>query len=161
MYVKNITYKDLDDITVTDTLYFNMTRTELLEYVGSTIDIGRVTEENEAAVMEAAEKKLIRMLNFKNGSDIISFIKDLILRSYGERSADGRSFIKLRPDGERLADSFAQTMAFDALMTELLDDPKKADDFMLSIMPKSISSTVKEKAQKEKTSVIDVTPTNT
>lgn len=76
----------------------------------------------------------------------------MILRSYGVKSEDGKSFIKVLPDGTKLADKFVQTLAFDALMTMLTDDPNKADEFMFAIMPRSIAESVKKRqADEEKT----------
>lgn len=152
MYTVPITYTDLDDVVVTDKIDFNLTKTELLEYVGANIDVGNITAENNDEMMEYAQKKLLRKLNFSTGADIIGFIKDLILRSYGVKSEDGKSFIKVLPDGTKLADKFVQTLAFDALMTMLTDDPNKADEFMFAIMPRSIAESVKKRqAEEEKT----------
>lgn len=152
MHTVPITYTDLDDVIVTDKVDFNLTKTELLEYVGANIDIGNITAENNDEMMEYAQKKLLRKLNFSTGADIIGFIKDLILRSYGVKSEDGKSFIKVLPDGTKLADKFVQTLAFDALMTMLTDDPNKADEFMFAIMPRSIAESVKKRqADEEKT----------
>lgn len=157
MYTVPITYTDLDDIVVTDKVDFNLTKTELLEYVGANIDVGNITAENNDEMMKYAQKKLLKKLNFSTGADIIGFIKDLILRSYGVKSEDGKSFIKVLPDGTKLADKFVQTLAFDALMTMLTDDPNKADEFMFAIMPRSIAESVKKRqATEEKAKNIEM-----
>lgn len=144
MHVIPITYTDLDDVTVTDHIYFNMTKTELLEYVGAAIDVKNISAENDEEMMEYAKKKLLKKLDFSNGADIIGFLKDLILRAYGVRSEDGKSFIKVLPDGTKLADQFVQSLAFDELMSQFTDDPEKANDFMLAIMPRAIAESVKK-----------------
>lgn len=162
MYAKAISYTDLDDVKVTDTCYFNMTKTELMEYVGGSVEIGHIDAENEEEMTAAAQKKLLRKLEFKTGAEIIAFIKDLVLRSYGERSEDGKRFIKTRPDGSKLADDFIQSLAYDALITELTDNPEKADQFLFAIMPSAIANKVKAKRDeetKEATTVIDVMAT--
>lgn len=157
MYTVPITYTDLDDVVVTDKVDFNLTKTELLEYVGANIDVSNITAENNDEMMEYAQKKLLKKLNFSTGADIIGFIKDLILRSYGVKSEDGKSFIKVLPDGTKLADKFVQTLAFDALMTMLTDDPNKADEFMFAIMPRSIAESVKKRqATEEKAKNIEM-----
>lgn len=157
MYTVPITYTDLDDVVVTDKVDFNLTKTELLEYVGTNIDVGNITAESNDEMMEYAQKKLLKKLNFSTGADIIGFIKDLILRSYGVKSEDGKSFIKVLPDGTKLADKFVQTLAFDALMTMLTDDPNKADEFMFAIMPRSIAESVKKRqATEEKAKNIEM-----
>lgn len=143
MHVVAITYTDLDDVQVTDHVYFNMTKTELLEYVGAAIDVKDISANNDDEMMAYAKKKLLKKLDFSNGADIIGFLKDLVLRSYGVRSDDGKRFIKVLPDGTKLADEFAQSLAFDELMTQFTEDPEKANDFMLAVMPKAIRESVK------------------
>ena len=63
--------------------------------------------------------------------------KEIILTAYGEKSEDGRAFIK-KKNGVKLADEFEQTMAFDALFTELITNPDKASAFVNGIMPKDL-----------------------
>lgn len=171
MYTIPITYTDLDDVRVTDNVEFNLTKTELLEYVGASIDVGNISADNDKELMENARKKLLKKLDFSSGADIVGFIKDLVLRSYGVRSEDGKSFIKILPDGTKLADKFVQSLAFDELMSQLTEDPTKADEFMFAIMPRSIAAAVKE-SQKDKdkdknqdnaegkkdTSIVPITP---
>lgn len=146
MHVIPITYTDLDDVLVTDHVYFNMTKTELLEYVGAAIDVKDISANNDEEMMEYAKKKMLKKLDFSSGADIIGFLKDLILRSYGVKSDDGKRFIKVRSDGTKLADEFVQSLAFDELMSQFTEDPEKANDFMLAIMPKAIAESVKNNA---------------
>lgn len=153
MHIEPITYEDLDGVNVTDQIHFNMTKTELLEYVGAAIDVKNISAENEKEMMDYAKKKLIRKLDFSTGADIIGFLKDLILRAYGVRSEDGKSFIKVFPDGTRLADQFVQTLAFDALMSRFTDDPEKANEFMLAVMPRSIADAVRNDKEETKPAI--------
>ena len=73
--------------------------------------------------------------------DVILLFKDIILSAYGEKSEDGRSFIKKR-NGVRLAEEFEQSPAYDALFTELVLDPDKASVFINGIMPKDLINDV-------------------
>lgn len=144
MHVVPITYTDLDGVSVTDHVYFNMTKTELLEYVGAAIDVKNISANSDEEMMDYAKKKLLKKLDFSNGADIIGFLKDLVLRAYGIKSEDGKRFIKVLPDGTKLADEFVQSLAFDELMSQLTDDPEKANQFMLAIMPKAIAEKVEK-----------------
>lgn len=145
MYTKTIKYIDYDDVPVVEEVNFNLTKTELMEYIGATIEVEDLDGNDNDEIVKSAQKKLLRKLNLTKGADIIGFIKDLVLRSYGIKSEDGRKFIKVRPDGTKLADEFVQSIAFDTIMSELTDDPKKADEFMFAIMPRSIAESVKQR----------------
>ena len=79
--------------------------------------------------------------------EIMKIFKEIILKAYGEKSEDGRTFIKKR-NGVRLAEEFEQTQAFDALFTDLLLNPDKAAAFINGIMPKDlVEEANKTKAQ--------------
>ena len=62
--------------------------------------------------------------------------KDIILRSYGEKSPDGRRFIK----SKEITDAFAQTEAYSDLFMELATDAEAASDFINAIVPQDMSN---------------------
>ena len=68
-------------------------------------------------------------MSYKKG--LIDLFKDLILRSYGEKSADGRRFIK----SKELSTAFSQTEAYSELFMELVTDAEKAAEFVNGITP--------------------------
>lgn len=123
MLKKTVKYEDFDGNTREETLYFFISKTELTEM--------------ELKTPGGFAKKLERISTSANGAEIMDVFKEIILTSYGEKSEDGRSFIKKR-NGVRLADEFEQTMAFDALFTELITNPDKASAFVNGIMPKDL-----------------------
>src|SRR5688500_15565617 len=102
MLKRDITYKDLDDQEVTDTFYFNMTKTELLE-----MDLGK----GEGG-MDAWLRKII---DTRDNAGLFGEFKRIILAAYGERSPDGKRFIK----SDEAREAFAQSMACDALVFEM------------------------------------------
>ena len=62
---------------------------------------------------------------------IIKIFKDLILKSYGVKSPDGKRFIK----SEELSTAFAQTEAYSVLFMELATNAEEAAAFVNGIMP--------------------------
>ena len=123
MLKKTVKYEDFDGNTREETLYFFISKTELTEM--------------ELKTPGGFANKLERISQASNGAEIMAVFKEIILTAYGEKSDDGRSFIKKR-NGVRLADEFEQTMAFDALFTELITNPDKASAFVNGIMPKDL-----------------------
>ena len=120
MYVKKITFTDFAGETRTEEYMFNMSKSDIVQWRYSVN--GGIEEVFRRIIDKNDQKALIRM------------VKDLIHRSYGERSIDGKKFEKRR-DGVDLADDFEQTAAYDALFMELITDSKAAADFVNGLMP--------------------------
>ena len=78
-----------------------------------------------------------RIVAAQNGKVIIETFKDIILRAYGEKSPDGRRFIK----NQEVRDAFAQTEAYSNLFMELATDAKAASEFVNGIVPPKTEKT--------------------
>lgn len=132
MYKKTITYTDYDGNERTEDFFFNLTKAELMEM-----------DFSERGGLEKMIKKIIET---KDTKKIISIFKDLILRSYGEKSADGKYFEKIR-DGHRLRDDFAQTEAYSELFMELATNDVSATEFITNIIPKNLADELSKNEQ--------------
>lgn len=129
MLKKSITYVDYNGEKQTDDCYFNLSKAELLEM--------------EMSEKGGFENYIRTLMEEKDNKKIYKLFKDLILMSYGQKSADGRSFIKKKMvDGQMiyLKDEFEQTEAFTELMMELLSGGDEAmAKFINSLIPKEIA----------------------
>ena len=117
MLKKTITYKDYNGVERTEDFMFNLTKAEILEM--------QLTKDGG---MDAAIKKIV---DAKDAPEIMKVFKDLILKSYGIVSDDGRRFIK----SKEISDSFSQTEAFSMLFMELATDTDAASAFVNGIVP--------------------------
>ena len=117
MLKKTITYKDYNGVERTEDFMFNLTKAEILEM--------QLTKDGG---MDAAIKKIV---DAKDAPEIMKVFKDLILKSYGIVSDDGRRFIK----SKEISESFAQTEAFSMLFMELATDTDAASAFVNGIVP--------------------------
>ena len=120
MFKKTIKYKDFFGDERTEDFYFNMNKAEVVEW--------------QYSVNGGINRLFEKIVNDGDQSLLVNMIKDLIRRSYGERSIDGKRFEKKR-NGQYLFDDFEQTMAYDALFMELIQDEKAAADFINGLMP--------------------------
>lgn len=119
MLKKTVTYIDFNQNERTETIYFNLTTAEVTEMeMGTT---GGVTQMLEKIVAEQDSKRIIEVF------------KDLILRSYGEKSADGKRFIK----NQELIDAFSQSQAYSDLFMELATNAQAAAAFVNGIIPQA------------------------
>lgn len=117
MYKKNITYTDFNGDERTDAFYFNLSDAEILELqVSYGGDMSRI---------------MSNMLEKRDAKGLLGIITDLIKTSYGEKSNDGKRFMK----NPEITDSFVTTDAYSKLVLELLNDEKEFEKFMTNVIP--------------------------
>lgn len=127
MLKRDITYRDLDDQQVTETFYFNLTKTEILEME---------LEHGGGGLAEWIK----RVVKTEDHAALVAEFKKIILKAYGQRDPEGKRFIKT----DEMRANFAQTMAYDALFFELATSDTAAADFLIGIIPAEI----REEAQR-------------
>ncbi|HAQ03005.1 TPA: hypothetical protein DCQ22_03890 [Candidatus Nomurabacteria bacterium] len=119
MLKKVIEYVDYDDVPRKETFYFNLTKAECVEI--------------EASATGGIEKYVEKIVASDNNKEIMSLFKEIILKAYGEKSPDGKRFIK----SQELRDAFAQTEAYSVLFMELAENSGMASAFINGIIPKA------------------------
>ena len=124
MLKKTVTYTDYNDNTRTEDFYFNLTKAELTEMNLSTTG--------------GLEQMIRDIITAQDTPKIIAIFKELLLKSYGVKSADGRRFIK----SKELSTEFSQTEAFPIIYMELLTDEGSAEKFMTGILPSDMQGTM-------------------
>lgn len=118
MLKKTITYTDYNGVERTEDFYFNLTKSELAEM--------------EATTAGGFQQMLQGIIDAKDVPKIMEIFKEIVLRSYGEKTPDGKRFIK----SKEISDAFSQTEAYDDLFMELLTNAEAASDFVNGILPK-------------------------
>lgn len=126
MLKKTINYTDYNGEERSETFYFNLTAAEITEM--------------ELSVEGGLKARFERIIETKDTPSLIKEFKQLILLAYGQKSEDGRRFIK----SEKLKEEFAQTAAYSELFMELATDSKAAANFVNSIIPKNVAEQVKK-----------------
>ncbi|MBQ1555235.1 MAG: hypothetical protein II828_01100 [Clostridia bacterium] len=123
MLKKRITYTDYDGVERTEDFYFNLSKSELAEM--------------ELMTVGSFTNALQKMVDAKDISDLARTFKEILLRAYGEKSPDGKRFMK-SPD---ISLAFSQTPAYDKLFMELFTDADKMIAFINGIIPTEVSPT--------------------
>ena len=126
MLKKTITYTDYNGTERTEDFYFNLTKAEILEMELST----------EGGLQQMIEK----IIAAQDMPALSKYFKQIILMSYGEKSPDGKRFIK----NEQLREEFSQTEAFSQLYVDLATDDKIAADFINGIIPQEAAEAAAE-----------------
>ena len=124
MLKKIITYTDYNGVERTEPFYFNLSKAELMEM--------------ELGVTGGMTEMLNKIINAKDGPSLMKTFKEMIMKSYGIKSDDGKRLIK----SEELSVAFTQTEAYSVLFMELITDDKAAADFVNGIIPNEIQAEV-------------------
>lgn len=124
MLKKLITYKDYNGVERKENFYFNLSKPELLE-----MELGTTGGMREL-IQTMVEKQDI--------PKIMAAFKEIILKSYGEKSPDGRVFNK----SSELSSAFSHTEAYSVLYMELISDANKAAAFINAVMPEDMQTPV-------------------
>lgn len=132
MFKYTDTYTDLNGTERTETVYFNLNQADIIE-MEVTSEIGLL-------------EKLQNMIDAKKATEIMMFFNDLIAKSYGEKSDDGRRFIK----SPELFEAFKQTQIYEDLYINLVTDAEFGSKFITSIVPDMTSFVDKMNANSSK-----------
>ena len=120
MLKKTVTYVDYNGVERTEDFYFNLSKAEVTEM--------------ELSVEGGFSKMLEEIVKSNDNARILELFKEMVLKAYGEKSADGRRFVK----SKELAEAFSQTEAYSEIFMELALDEKAAAAFVNGIMPSNL-----------------------
>ena len=120
MYKRTMTYTDFNGVTRKEDFYFHFSEAEIAEM--------------ELTMPGGMSNLLNRIVDAKEEHELVKIFKDLILKSYGEKSPDGKRFMK----SEEISKAFSQTQAYSDLFMELATDSNAASAFVNAIIPDNI-----------------------
>ena len=128
MFKKTVTYEDYKGNTRTEDFYFNLNKAELVELELSTKGGLTVTMD--------------RIIAAQDNPTLFKIFKDLVSKSYGVLSDDGRKFVK----NQEVLDDFMQTEAYSIIFSELATNAEAAAEFFNNVIPQNLA---KELAEEE------------
>ena len=122
MLKKTIKYTDYNGTQREEDFYFNLTKAELMEM--------------EMSTSGGLAEMIQNIVKAQDAPAIIKVFKDLVLKAYGEKSLDGKRFMKVDENGPPLSIAFSQTEAYSNLFMELATNTEAASEFVNGIVPK-------------------------
>ena len=116
MIKETIKYTDLNGVDREEDFYFDLSKPEIIR-------------------MQSSEKggydvQVKSIASSPNGKLIMEFFENFIKMAYGEKSEDGRRFIK----SPELAEAFMQSPAYEVLFEKLVTDSDAAAEFVNKVM---------------------------
>lgn len=131
MFVTTIKYEDFDGNQCEETAYFYLNETELS-------DLPMYSNAND---IENLRKKAVEGTSTpEDGLLMMSIVKEMILRSYGQKSEDGKHFRK----SQQIREDFESSALFPAFFMDIYNDPtgNKVTAFLNGILPKSLMNKI-------------------
>lgn len=124
MYKKTITYVGYDGVERTEDFYFHITKSEIFKL--------------ELSIDGGYAEMLQRMIDKKDAKTIMKYFDEFIKAAYGEKSDDGRRFVK----SKEISEAFSHTPAYDKLFMECVTDTEAGIKFITEIFPPDIQKTL-------------------
>lgn len=121
MLKKTFTYTDYNGVERTEDHYFNLNKAEVMEM--------------EMSTKGGLAEMIQRIIAAQDAPAIIKIFKDLIRKSYGVKSPDGKRFIK----NDEIWAEFEQSEAYSMLFMELATDADAASKFINGIVPADLN----------------------
>lgn len=121
MLKKTVSYVDYNGVERTEDFYFNLSKAEVTEM--------------ELSVEGGFSKMLEDIVKSNDNMQIVKLFKEIVLKAYGEKSADGKRFVK----SKELAEAFSQTEAYSEIFMELALNEDAAAAFVNGIMPANLN----------------------
>lgn len=128
MLKKTIAYTDYNGQERKEDFWFNLSKAEIMEM--------------ELGTTGGFAEMLQRIVAAQDGPTIVKIFKDLVLKAYGEKTPDGKRFVK----SDELREAFSQTEAYSNLFMELATDSKAASDFINGIIPADLAAEAQKQA---------------
>ena len=117
MLKKTIKFTDYNGVERTEDFYFNLSKAEVMEM--------------EMTTTGGLAEQITKIIAAQDNKSIIKIFKNLVLKSYGEKSPDGKRFMK----NDDIRTAFSETEAYSNLFMELATDANAATLFVNGIVP--------------------------
>lgn len=112
MFKKTVKYTDYNGTEREEDFYFHLTQAELVEM--------------QTSVNGGLDERLTQIVKAKDVTSIVGVVKEIVLKAYGEKSLDGRRFMK----SPEITANFAETEAYSIIFMELASNDEKCAEFM-------------------------------
>lgn len=126
------TYEDYNGVERTEDFYFNFSKAELTEM--------------EMSLDGGLQGYLEKIVKAKDNKELVKYFKMIVLKAYGEKSEDGKRFIK----SEEMQKAFSETPVYSDIFMELATDEEAGAKFVNGIIPKDLAKEIEKEQKKEK-----------
>lgn len=127
MFKKTIEYTDYNGEKRKEDFYFNLNKAELMEM--------------QLSQNGGLQNHLMRIIKTKDTPELVKMFKEIILMAYGEKSPDGRRFMK----SDEIRRDFECSEAYSELFMELATNSDSAAEFVNALLPSDYQASEADK----------------
>jgi hypothetical protein len=142
MLKREIAYEDFNGNPATDVFYFNISKPELIEL--------------EVEYDQGFSAMIQSVIDAEDNKTLIKRFKEIVLMAYGQKSPDGKRFVK----SDQIREEFSQTAAYSALFMELATNDNAAVIFLKGVLPRDMVSEMDKVKSPTPPTPITQTPNN-
>jgi len=122
MFTEKVKYTDFDGEQQERTLYFHLSKPEL----------ARLNLSSSGGL----EKYVNRIIEERDGAQLLDLFERIIQMSYGEKSLDGQRFVK----SKEATQAFIESPAYEVMYMKLAGDADYAAKFIKGIVPSDVAA---------------------
>jgi hypothetical protein len=122
MYKKTVTYEDFNGTQRTEDFYFNLTKAELMKL--------------QMGTNGGLDERLTKIIKSQDVVTLLKEFEEIVLIAYGEKSEDGKRFVK----NDEVRENFKASAAYSEIYVELATNSEEASKFITGIMPADIDT---------------------
>lgn len=126
-----VQYENFDGETVSEDLYFHLNVKEIQEMESWTPSL---------------TERIAQISKTQDGHAVFNLIREVIETAYGERSEDGKRFVKT----PQIKENLTQGLAYDNLIVGLIDGSIDMDKFIKGLIPQKVLAMAKNNAETDK-----------
>lgn len=123
MYKERIKYQDYNGTERDEDFYFDLSEAEVMEM--------------DLITPGGLGQMLQNIVDSKDAAGMITEFKKILLKSYGEKSPDGKKFIK----SKEATENFMYSPVYSMMFMKLATDDQYASTFINAIIPKPKNTT--------------------
>jgi len=127
MFKKTIEYTDYNGEKRKEDFYFNLNKAELMEM--------------QLSQNGGLQNHLMRIIKTKDTPELVKMFKEIILMAYGEKSPDGKKFMK----SDEIRKDFECSEAYSELFMELATNSDSAAEFVNALLPSDYQASEADK----------------
>lgn len=127
MFKKTIEYTDYNGEKRKEDFYFNLNKAELMEM--------------QLSLNGGLQNHLMRIIKTKDTPELVKMFKEIILMAYGEKSPDGKKFMK----SDEIRKDFECSEAYSELFMELATNSDSAAEFVNALLPSDYQASEADK----------------
>jgi hypothetical protein len=135
MLKQTVQYEDFDGNPAVDTLYFNLSKTDLANNMHLQAEFEDLLQRLQGPQRELKTAEV---------QEILNLVKKVMKLSYGIRSEDGKRFKK----SEEIWEDFQSSAVYDAYLYGLFVDSQKANEFLMGVLPPDLRKQAVEERER-------------